>query len=246
MRQLSKVRSEHDGTAGLITRILVHRLHSDGSVRQTWDYVAGQMPVIPEWKAGIDHDTGNVQIEAEWTPLAPRSIRFDTQTKGRRKAGDRTAIVYNPGPIEGPYTFLHNIRMWPESITQDCWIVDCNSEDQYDFVPLHISVIPRALGDILYDEKGIAEILNGANAEAQRIKKEGEEKARKAFTEAYEEAIARAEQEAAQLVKSAKEDAVRETDGILQEAERQVGDMQAKARKNFDKAVGVVLGEVLS
>jgi len=243
---LAKVRSEHDGPAGLITRVLVHRLHSDGSIQQTWNCLAGQTPTIPEWKAGIDHDAGNAQIEAEWTPLAPRSIRFDTQTKGRREVGERIATVCNPGPVEGPYTFLHNMRMWPESVTQNCWIVDCNSEEQYDFVSVRISVIPRALGDILYDEKGIAEILNGANAEAQRIREEGEEKARKAFTEAYEDAIARAEQEAAQLIKSAKDDAIRESDSMLQEAEQQTRDLQAKARKNFDKAVGAVLGEILS
>ena len=104
--------------------------------------------------------------------------------------------------------------------------------------------MPAALARIIDGEKEAAEIISQANAEADRIKKEAEERAAKVFTEAYEEAISSAEREAAGLRKKVRESAEREAEGILEDADRQRREIEAKASKAFEEAVKAVLSEV--
>lgn len=110
---------------------------------------------------------------------------------------------------------------------------------------IEVHILSGALARIVEAEKQAAEILNEANIRAQKIKGEAEENVQKAFTEAYEEAIATAEKEAAHLRKTARENAEREVESALGEVEQQIRDMQSKARKNLDEAANAVLAEIL-
>jgi vacuolar-type H+-ATPase subunit H len=106
--------------------------------------------------------------------------------------------------------------------------------------------LPKALEMIVVREGEAAKILDAAKAEAQRIRREAEEKVPKIHVGAYEEAIGAAEQEAAELKKSATKRAELETKSILQETEQEIRNLQEKAKSNLGAAVKAVLADILS
>ena len=106
--------------------------------------------------------------------------------------------------------------------------------------------MPKAL-EIIADREGeAAKMLDTAKAEAHRIAREAEEAAPKVHAKAYEEAIAAAEQEAAELKKRARELAGLKANESLQDAEQQMRSLREKMKTNLEAAVKAVLAEILS
>ena len=105
--------------------------------------------------------------------------------------------------------------------------------------------MPKAL-EMITDREGEAtKITDAAKAEAQMIMRKAEEGSPRVLAEAYEEAIAAAEQEAAQIKRSARERAEFEAKTVLQDVERQMRSLQEKTKGNVEAAVKVVLAEIL-
>ncbi len=103
--------------------------------------------------------------------------------------------------------------------------------------------MPKALDAIVNGESEAERIKSEAIAEAQKIRKEAEAWAHRTYTDAYEQAIAKAEEEAIELKKSARENADCEAKLILKEAKKQIEVIRAKAKNNFEAAVKAALSE---
>ena len=88
-------------------------------------------------------------------------------------------------------------------------------------------------------------ILEEAKAQAERIKKEGEQKASSRYGEVYAATISQAEQKAIDLKRDVAKKAEHELKDTLCQAEQQVKEIEAKATKNFERAVNIVLDEII-
>lgn len=102
------------------------------------------------------------------------------------------------------------------------------------------------LKKILEGESEGRKILEDANDQTEKIKREGQEKAEAIYKKAYEEAIADGERKSMDIKKNARKDAELEAESILHRAEEQIKEIQVKARKNFDAAVNTILDEIIS
>lgn len=101
---------------------------------------------------------------------------------------------------------------------------------------------------IIEKEREAGKILEEAKVQADRIKQETQEKAEEVFNKAYEQIIAEAKLKSIELQKKAKEARARahEADAILRRAEEQIKEIQMRAKKKFEEAVNVALGEIIS
>jgi len=88
-------------------------------------------------------------------------------------------------------------------------------------------------------------IIDEATAQAEKIKKDANQKALSAYEEAYKVTLKQAEQMAKDLKRKAAKDAEHELENIRCQAEKQAKEIEAKAEKNFEKTVNAVLNMVL-
>ena len=88
-------------------------------------------------------------------------------------------------------------------------------------------------------------IIDDATAEVIKIKQEAAQKGLSAYEEAYKAAISQAGQKAIDVKRKTAEEAERELEKLLSHAEEQAKEIEAKAEKNFERAVNAVLDMVL-
>ena len=88
-------------------------------------------------------------------------------------------------------------------------------------------------------------IIDAATNEAEKLKKEAEQKALSVYEKAYETNLSQAERKAMGIKRKAVKDAEHELEKFLLNAEDQAKGIEAKARKNFKKAVDSVLDTIL-
>jgi vacuolar-type H+-ATPase subunit H len=108
-----------------------------------------------------------------------------------------------------------------------------------------VYILPAILERIVEAEREATEMLNNADLKVNDIKKEAEKKAKEVFSETYDNAVVAAEQEAEELKKKAKDLAEFEAKSSKHGAEEKIKLLQGKASKNLDKAVDIVLEEIL-
>lgn len=104
----------------------------------------------------------------------------------------------------------------------------------------------EALKMIRDAEREAREILDEAKFQAERIKRKTEEELMEVYRAAYKENLAEATYRSGKLVKEAREKAEHELKNIPNLFDRQIEEVQGKARKNFDSAVDFVFNEVTS
>ena len=88
-------------------------------------------------------------------------------------------------------------------------------------------------------------IIDEANAEVEKIKQEAAQKGLSVYEEAYKAAVSQAGQKAIDVKRKTAEEAGRELEKLLSYAEEQAKEIEAKAEKNFERAVNAVLDMVL-
>jgi vacuolar-type H+-ATPase subunit H len=89
-------------------------------------------------------------------------------------------------------------------------------------------------------------ILDEANIRAEKIRRETENKAEEVYKKVYEETIAESRRRVVELKRKVKDDAEREAESFLHDAEEQTKKIRAKAESRFDEAVRLILDEILS
>ena len=89
-------------------------------------------------------------------------------------------------------------------------------------------------------------IVETATVQAEKIKQEVRERLAEIYNEAYEEATAEAKIRSLDLKKKLMEDAKREAEGVLRDAEKQINEIQVKARENFNEVIDAIVGEITS
>jgi V/A-type H+-transporting ATPase subunit G/H len=89
-------------------------------------------------------------------------------------------------------------------------------------------------------------IVEDAKAQADEIKKKGQEKGEEVYKKTYEQAVAKAKQRSLEFKEHAKEDAQHDAKIFLQQAEEKIKTIRTKAEKKIDKAVDAILNEILT
>src|SRR3990170_4562957 len=87
-------------------------------------------------------------------------------------------------------------------------------------------------------------IIEEATAEVEKIKQEAAQKGLSVYEEAYNAVISQAGQKAIDVKRKTAEEAERELEKILYHAEEQAKEIEAKAEKNFERAVDAVFNMV--
>ena len=108
-----------------------------------------------------------------------------------------------------------------------------------------MSVLIEAFKAIKEKHLEAKRIVEEATAQAEKLKNEAEQKALSVYEEAYEATLSRAEQKALDLKRNTVKDSEYELRRFLSNAEDQAKGIEAKARKNFEKAVDSVLDLIL-
>ena len=89
-------------------------------------------------------------------------------------------------------------------------------------------------------------IVEKATVQAEKIEQEIREKLEAIYNKAYEEAAADAKLRSLELRKKMMEDAKREAEGVIRDAEKQIKEIQVKSRENFYEVINAILGEITS
>jgi len=127
---------------GYLKKIYVHWLNPNGSIKQTFDYYAGQLPKIAHWVDGVDYPDGNIRVEQVWHADTNKSIRSDTRIylKWSKVLQDWVIGTCSDTPIHQDYSFFSYVRMASEDITLTCRLVNCADETEFAAIPIPIAV----------------------------------------------------------------------------------------------------------
>lgn len=125
-----------------VKRVKVHWLNPDGSIKQTFDYSGNQKPQIPHWIDGVDYPDGNAKVETVWRTNFTQSVRSDTRTllKWSKKYQDRITGSCTTPPLNTDYSIFNLFRMPPEHISIECYMMDCETGTNYNYIPVPVDV----------------------------------------------------------------------------------------------------------
>jgi len=125
-----------------VKRMKIHWLNPDGSVKQTFDYYANQKPKVPHWIDGVDYPDGNVKVETVWWTNFVQSVRSDIRAKLLWSMTYQDRIngqCVTPTP-NTDFSIFNFFRMPSENISLECYLMDCDSGGNYNFIPIPIEV----------------------------------------------------------------------------------------------------------
>jgi vacuolar-type H+-ATPase subunit E/Vma4 len=95
-------------------------------------------------------------------------------------------------------------------------------------------------------ERKAKEMLDEANFQAERIKRKTEEELMVVYRVAYKQNLAEATYKSKKLIDKAKEKAEHEVKHIVSSFDRQIAEIEEKARENFDSAVDFIFNQFTS
>jgi vacuolar-type H+-ATPase subunit E/Vma4 len=107
-----------------------------------------------------------------------------------------------------------------------------------------VSLLLRVFKAILETNLEAKRITDEATAQAEKIKKEAEQKSSEVYEAAYNSILSKAEKEAVELKRKATRDTDLELEKIRSQSEKLAEEIEEQAKKNFEKAVDCVLKEV--
>ena len=108
-----------------------------------------------------------------------------------------------------------------------------------------MSVLIEAFKAIREKHLEAKKIVEEATAHAEKLRNEAEQKASRVYEEAYKTTLSRAEQTAIDLRRKAAKDGKHDLEKFLSNAKNEAKAIEAKARRNFRKAVDSVLDLIL-
>ena len=88
-------------------------------------------------------------------------------------------------------------------------------------------------------------IIDGATAEAEKIKQKAAQQGLSVYEETYKAILSQVDQKAIDVKRKIAEEAERELEKLLSNAEERAKEIEKKAEKNIEKAVNAVLNEIL-